>query len=175
MYAGATLAWSQGNLLLPGPSRSESGIEITSLAMSVGLVAARNTYVGFELLGEAAVMDLVGTPDVLLLSGSAVLDHETLDRIDFPRRGADLHARWEWGLTDLTPDEGFSLFMTRGRIYLPADELAAWLADDGPLPSWPGLDLFTPALPHSARHASIRLAFEAAAEAAEAAAAKAPA
>jgi NifU-like protein involved in Fe-S cluster formation len=55
------------------------------------------------------------------------------------------------------------------------DSLAAWLADDGPLPSWPGLDLFTPALPHSARHASIRLAFEAAAEAAEAAAAKAPA
>ncbi len=55
------------------------------------------------------------------------------------------------------------------------DSLAAWLANDGPLPSWPGLDLFTPALPHSARHASIRLAFEAAAEAAEAAAAKAPA
>ena len=38
-----------------------------------------------------------------------------------------------------------------------------------------GFELFTPALPHSARHASIRLAFEAAAEAAEAAAAKAPA
>lgn len=55
------------------------------------------------------------------------------------------------------------------------DSLAAWLADAGPLPSWPGFELFTPALPHSARHASIRLAFEAAAEAAEAAAAKAPA
>lgn len=55
------------------------------------------------------------------------------------------------------------------------DSLAAWLASDGPLPAWPGFELFTPALPHSARHASIRLAFEAAAEAAEAAAAKAPA
>lgn len=46
------------------------------------------------------------------------------------------------------------------------DALAAWLAGEGPLPDWPGFALFTPALPHSARHASIRLAFEAAAEAA---------
>lgn len=49
------------------------------------------------------------------------------------------------------------------------DALTAWLAGAGPLPDWPGIDIFTPALPHSARHASIRLAFEAAAEAAEAA------
>ncbi|MES2057665.1 MAG: iron-sulfur cluster assembly scaffold protein [Pseudomonadota bacterium] len=46
------------------------------------------------------------------------------------------------------------------------DALTAWLAGEGPLPDWTGLDLFVPALPHSARHASIRLAFEAAAEAA---------
>ncbi len=46
------------------------------------------------------------------------------------------------------------------------DALSAWLAGEGTLPDWPGLDIFTPALPHSARHASIRLAFEAAAEAA---------
>ena len=51
------------------------------------------------------------------------------------------------------------------------DALAAWLAGDtASAPDWPGLDLFTPALPHRARHASIRLAFEAAAEAARAAA-----
>ncbi|HVF94292.1 MAG TPA: iron-sulfur cluster assembly scaffold protein, partial [Sphingomonas sp.] len=37
-------------------------------------------------------------------------------------------------------------------------------------PDWPGIDVFTPALDYTARHASIRLAFEAAAEAAEAAA-----
>lgn len=49
------------------------------------------------------------------------------------------------------------------------DALTAWLAGTGPLPDWPGFALFTPALPHTARHASIRLAFEAAAEAAEAA------
>jgi NifU-like protein involved in Fe-S cluster formation len=64
---------------------------------------------------------------------------------------------------------------TPAQLVAARDSLAAWLASDGPLPAWPGLELFTPALPHSARHASIRLAFEAAAEAAEAAAAKAPA
>ncbi len=51
------------------------------------------------------------------------------------------------------------------------DALTAWLASgEGEVPDWPGLHLFTPALPHSARHPSIRLAFEAAAEAAEVAA-----
>lgn len=51
------------------------------------------------------------------------------------------------------------------------DALTAWLAGERDTPpDWPGLDIFTPALPHSARHPSIRLAFEAAAEAAEQAA-----
>ena len=47
------------------------------------------------------------------------------------------------------------------------DALTAWLAGEGDVPDWPGLDIFTPALPVTARHPSIRLAFEAAAEAAE--------
>lgn len=47
------------------------------------------------------------------------------------------------------------------------DALSAWLAREGGLPDWPGLDVLTPALDYHARHASIRLAFEAAAEAAE--------
>ncbi len=47
------------------------------------------------------------------------------------------------------------------------DALTAWLAGTAPMPDWPGIDIFTPALPHSARHASIRLAFEAGAEAAQ--------
>lgn len=52
------------------------------------------------------------------------------------------------------------------------DALAAWLAGgDGP-PDWPRLELFAPALPHSARHPSIRLAFEAVAEAAAIASAR---
>lgn len=52
------------------------------------------------------------------------------------------------------------------------DALTAWLAGEGPMPDWPGIDVFAPALPHSARHASIRLAFEAVAEAACAASAR---
>lgn len=46
------------------------------------------------------------------------------------------------------------------------DSLTDWLAGGAGPPDWPGIDIFTPALPHSARHASIRLAFEAAAQAA---------
>lgn len=46
------------------------------------------------------------------------------------------------------------------------DALAAWLAGEGDAPDWPGIHVLAPAIPHSARHASIRLAFEAAAEAA---------
>jgi NifU-like protein involved in Fe-S cluster formation len=56
---------------------------------------------------------------------------------------------------------------TAEELAVARDQLTAWLAGerDAP-PDWPGLDIFTPALPHRARHASIRLAVEAAAEAA---------
>jgi NifU-like protein involved in Fe-S cluster formation len=48
------------------------------------------------------------------------------------------------------------------------DALAQFLAGQRNDPgTWPGLEIFAPAIPHSARHASIRLAFEAVAEAAE--------
>lgn len=51
------------------------------------------------------------------------------------------------------------------------DALTGYLAGERDDPGdWPGLDIFAPARPHSARHPSIRLAFEAvAAAAAEAA------
>ncbi len=60
---------------------------------------------------------------------------------------------------------------TPAELVVARDALAAWLAREGPLPAWPGLGVFEPALDYAARHPSIRLAFEAAAEAAEAAAA----
>lgn len=51
------------------------------------------------------------------------------------------------------------------------DELTAFLAGERDEPGgWPGLELFGPARAHSARHASIRLGFEAIAEAARQAA-----
>lgn len=64
---------------------------------------------------------------------------------------------------------------TPAELAAARDHLTAWLAGEGPLPDWPDLDIFTPALGVTARHPSIRLAFEAAAEAAEAAAARAAA
>ncbi len=51
----------------------------------------------------------------------------------------------------------------RGQAEIEAarDALAAYLAGTRADPGdWPGLDIFAPAIPHSARHASIRLAFE---------------
>ncbi len=46
------------------------------------------------------------------------------------------------------------------------DQLSAFLASEADAPgTWPGLEIFTPVRPHTARHASIRLAFEAVADA----------
>ena len=56
---------------------------------------------------------------------------------------------------------------TPAELAAARDALTAYLAGEADGPgNWPGLDIFAPARPHTARHASIRLAFEAAAEAA---------
>ena len=55
---------------------------------------------------------------------------------------------------------------TAAELATARDALAAWLAGEGSAPDWPGLDIFERALQHRGRHASIRLPFEAAAEAA---------
>lgn len=55
---------------------------------------------------------------------------------------------------------------TSDELAAARDALTAWLAREGDAPDWPGLDVFTPALDYTARHPSIRLAFEAAAQAA---------
>jgi NifU-like protein involved in Fe-S cluster formation len=55
-----------------------------------------------------------------------------------------------------------------GEIAEAADALRGFLSAARDHPgNWPGLDVFAPARPHSARHASILLAFDAAAEAAQ--------
>jgi len=64
---------------------------------------------------------------------------------------------------------------TPAELAAARDALAAFLAGERADPGdWPGLDLFEPARPHAARHPSIRLAFEAVAEAAEQAQRHAP-
>jgi NifU-like protein involved in Fe-S cluster formation len=56
---------------------------------------------------------------------------------------------------------------TPGELADARDALAAYLRGEGaPSPDFPDTTLFGPARPYKARHASIRLAFEAAAEAA---------
>ena len=56
---------------------------------------------------------------------------------------------------------------TLGELETARDDLTAFLAGTRDDPgTWPGLEIFGPARAHSARHASIRLAFEAVAEAA---------
>ncbi|WP_419808423.1 iron-sulfur cluster assembly scaffold protein [Sphingomonas sp.] len=62
---------------------------------------------------------------------------------------------------------------TPAELAASRDALAAWLSGDGDAPEWPGVAVLTPARDYPARHASIRLAFEAAAEAAEQAAGQA--
>jgi NifU-like protein involved in Fe-S cluster formation len=54
---------------------------------------------------------------------------------------------------------------TLAEIAEARDALAGWLAGEGAMPDWPGLAIFEPAIPHAARHASIRLPFEAVADA----------
>jgi NifU-like protein involved in Fe-S cluster formation len=44
------------------------------------------------------------------------------------------------------------------------DAIAAWLAGEGPLPDWPGLETIAPARDYPARHGAIRLAWRAARE-----------
>lgn len=65
---------------------------------------------------------------------------------------------------------------TTAQLISTRDALAAFLKGEVDTPGdWPGLELFAPARPHKGRHGSIRLAFEAAADAALAAKQRAPA
>lgn len=61
---------------------------------------------------------------------------------------------------------GAAVGRTPGELAEARDALAEWLAGGVDAPGWPGLAVLEPARAHAARHASIRLAFEAAAEAA---------
>lgn len=71
---------------------------------------------------------------------------------------------------------GHAVGRSREELIAARDALTDFLAGQRDDPGdWPGLDVFTPARPHSARHASIRLAFEAVAEAVERAKATQPA
>jgi outer membrane protein assembly factor BamA len=118
---GIDAHWSQGSLALPPTEGGRTDIDIWSGSVSLGLAAARTAYLGLEVTGEWTNGSR-GSSDaasVSLLSGAMVLDHETLDRIDFPRRGADVTGRFEWGGTDVTEAGWFSSTILDARYYVP--------------------------------------------------------
>lgn len=66
------------------------------------------------------------------------------------------------------------LGLTAAELAAARDALRIYLQEDGDLPpDWPELEIFAPARAHRARHASMLLAFEAAAEASAGASAEA--
>jgi len=119
---GTTVSWSQSELRLPGPVRPVSSVELATVTTSLGLVGERTTFFGLEATGELATGDFPGLPDAKLVSLAAVFDHESLDRIDFPRSGTDATMRWEWGATDLVRGGGFSVLTGTTRFYVPFGE-----------------------------------------------------
>lgn len=110
-------SWSQAPIPLPAPEGGRAGLEIAAASASLGLTAGRTTYVGVE-----ARVEEVGSPvdaaEVSLVSGAAVLDHETLDRVDFPTSGLDATGRLEWGASDVTAGGRFSVAVIEARAYV---------------------------------------------------------
>jgi len=116
--AGLAAHWSQAPLELPASEGGRTTVEVTGASASVGLTAGRATYLGVEATGELTAAS-APTADVALASLAAVLDHETLDRIDFPRSGAEATGRLEWGVSDLTDAGWFSTTVVEGHAYVP--------------------------------------------------------
>lgn len=91
---GLSASWSQSELRISDGGTRE-GVDIVAAGLSLGLAATRGTALSFELTGERADFSELGRDE--FLSASLVLDHETLDRIDYPRAGADVRGRIELG------------------------------------------------------------------------------
>ena len=115
---GLAARWSQAPLHLSPEEGGRATLEVARVSASLGLAAGRATALGIEAIGERTHASAPAA-EVWLASGAAVLDHETLDRVDFPGRGADVAARLEWGLTDLGDRGWFSVWSVDARTYVP--------------------------------------------------------
>ena len=113
---GASVGWSQAPLSLPASEGGPATFDITSAAGSAGFSPTRSTYLGAELAYEGASSSSGISVEAWI--AAMVLDHETLDRIDFPRRGLDASGRAEWG-TIRGPSAGFTNSTMEARAYLP--------------------------------------------------------
>jgi hypothetical protein len=123
--------WSQGELRLPRTLGGRTDVELATARVSFGLAATRGTALSVEVAGQRAAYP-VDSADVALFWGRLVLDHETLDRIDFPRSGADVRARLEWGLSDVTTGGHYTVSTVDARVYVPLHsrltaDLGAWV------------------------------------------------
>jgi len=128
---GFAAHWSQGELARSPSEGGRTGVELSTVSLSLGLAATRGTALSLVATGERAAYP-ADEPDVLLFSGSVVLDHETLDRIDFPRSGADITGRIEWGATDVAGEGHFTVGVLDARFFIPfhsrvTADLGAWI------------------------------------------------
>jgi len=128
---GFAAHWSQSDLDLPAGIGGSTGVEVTTGSASLGLAATRGTTLNLVATAERAAYTTYDT-DVRLLSGALVLDHETLDRIDFPRAGADVLGRVEVGATDEVAGGSFTVASLDARWYIPLHsrvtaDVGAWI------------------------------------------------
>jgi len=128
---GFSAHWSQSDLDAPARYGGRTGVELTTGSASLGLATTRGTAISLVATAERAAYTTYDT-DSRLLSGALVLDHETLDRIDFPRSGADVLGRVEVGVTDEVAGGSFTVATIDARWYVPLHsrltaDLGAWV------------------------------------------------
>lgn len=114
---GLAAQWSQAPLRLPASEGGSVEVDLWAASFSLGLAAGRSTYVGLEggVERAAAASDIA---DARVASAALVLDHETLDRIDFPRSGADVSGRAEWGVSDVGAGGEYESVTVDARAFL---------------------------------------------------------
>ncbi|MEQ1856769.1 MAG: patatin-like phospholipase family protein [Longimicrobiales bacterium] len=115
---GAAVHWSQAPLVLPAAQGGPTDVDLWSGSLSLGLVAARSAYLGVEGVLEHAE-DARGQASARTAAAAIVLDHETLDRIDFPRGGLDVTGRAEWGISDVGAGGEYMTTTLDARAFLP--------------------------------------------------------
>jgi NTE family protein len=115
---GIGLRWSQAPLALAPADGGPQDVELLTGTIGFGLAVYRDLYLGVEGRAETTSVE-TGGAGTGLVSAAGVLDHESLDRVDFPRSGADLRGRLEWGISDVATRGWFSSTIVEGRLFIP--------------------------------------------------------
>jgi len=116
--AGIGARWAQAPLALPAAFGGPQDLETWVGTVSLGLAVYRDLYLGVEGRAESTHAS-TGPASNELVSAAGVLDHESLDRVDFPRSGVDLRGRLEWGLSDVSTGGWFASTILDGRLFVP--------------------------------------------------------